>query len=150
VFSTIHTNDAPGTITRLIDMNIEPFLVASATEGTVAQRLVRQICSKCREPYDPPAKLLQELELAPGTQFFRGKGCERCRNTGYKGRIGIFEVLKMNDRIRELVVTRPPTSAIRALAREFGMKTLWEDGIAKVVAGTTTIEEVMDEAERFE
>jgi type II secretory ATPase GspE/PulE/Tfp pilus assembly ATPase PilB-like protein len=150
VFSTIHTNDAPGTITRLIDMNIEPFLVASATEGTVAQRLVRQICTKCKEPYDPPAKLLQELELPPGTQFFRGKGCDRCRNTGYKGRIGIFEVLKMNDRIRELVVTRPPTSAIRALAREFGMRTLWEDGIAKVVAGTTTIEEVMDEAERFE
>jgi type II secretory ATPase GspE/PulE/Tfp pilus assembly ATPase PilB-like protein len=150
VFSTIHTNDAPGTITRLIDMNIEPFLVASATEGTVAQRLVRQICTKCKEPYDPPTKLLQELELAPGTQFFRGKGCERCRNTGYKGRIGIFEVLKMNDRIRELVVTRPPTSAIRALAREFGMKTLWEDGISKVVGGVTTIEEVMDEAERFE
>ena len=148
VFSTIHTNDAPGTITRLIDMNIEPFLVASATEGVVAQRLVRQICSKCKEPYDPPAKLLQELELAPGTQFFRGKGCERCRNSGYKGRIGIFEVMKLNDRIRELVVTRPPTSAIRALAREFGMKTLWEDGIAKVVAGVTTIEEVMDEAEK--
>jgi len=150
VFSTIHTNDAPGTITRLIDMNIEPFLVASATEGTVAQRLVRQICQKCKEPYDPPASLLQELELPPGTVFHRGRGCERCRNTGYKGRIGIFEVMKMNDRIRELVVTRPPTSAIRALAREFGMKTLWEDGISKVVAGITTIEEVMDEAEKVD
>jgi type II secretory ATPase GspE/PulE/Tfp pilus assembly ATPase PilB-like protein len=150
VFSTIHTNDAPGTITRLIDMGIEPFLVASAMEGTVAQRLVRQICSKCKEEYDPPPKLLLELELPAGTKFFRGKGCDRCRNTGYKGRIGIFEVLKMNDRIRELVVTRPPTSAIRALAREFGMKTLWEDGINKVVAGITTIEEVMDEAERVD
>ena len=150
VFSTIHTNDAPGTVTRLIDMGIEPFLVASSMEGTCAQRLVRQICSKCKEPYDPPAKLLQELELPPDTQFFRGKGCERCRNTGYRGRIGIFEVLKMNDRIRELVVTRPPTSAIRALAREFGMKTLWEDGIAKVVGGVTTIEELMDEAERVD
>jgi len=150
VFSTIHTNDAPGTVTRLIDMGIEPFLVASAMEGTVAQRLVRQICSKCKEPYAPPAMLLEELELPPDTQFFRGKGCERCRNTGYRGRIGIFEVLKMNDRIRELVVTRPPTSAIRALAREFGMKTLWEDGLSKVVSGTTTIEELMDEAERVD
>jgi len=150
VFSTIHTNDAPGTITRLIDMGIEPFLVASAMEGTVAQRLVRRVCEKCREEYDPPAKLLEELELPPGTKFFRGTGCDRCRNTGYRGRIGIFEVLKLNDRIRELVVTRPPTSAVRALAREFGMRTLWEDGIAKVVAGTTTIEEVMDEAERVE
>jgi len=150
VFSTIHTNDAPGTITRLIDMNIEPFLVASATEGVVAQRLVRKICPKCKEAFDPPAKLLEELELAPGTKFYRGKGCERCRNSGYTGRIGIFEVLKMNDRIRELVVTRPPTSAIRALAREYGMKTLWEDGIFKVTTGVTTIEEVMDETEKVD
>jgi len=150
VFSTIHTNDAPGTITRLIDMGIEPFLVSSATEGVVAQRLVRKICAKCKESYDPPAKLLEELELPPGTPFYRGKGCDRCRNTGYQGRMGIFEVLKMNDRIRELVVTRPPTSAVRALAREYGMKTLWEDGITKVVDGVTTIEEVMDEAEKVE
>ena len=150
VFSTIHTNDAPGTITRLIDMNIEPFLVASATEGVVAQRLCRKICPKCKEPFDPPTKLLEELELAPGTKFYRGKGCERCRNSGYTGRIGIFEVLKMNDRIRELVVTRPPTSAIRALAREYGMKTLWEDGINKVTSGVTTIEEVMDETEKVD
>jgi len=150
VFSTIHTNDAPGTITRLIDMNIEPFLVASAMEGTVAQRLVRQICPKCKEEYDPPVHLLEELGLPRGTKFYRGKGCERCRNTGYRGRIGIFEVMKVNDRLRELIVTRPPTSAIRMLAREYGMKTLWEDGISKVVAGTTTIEEVMDEAEKFE
>ena len=131
-------------------MNIEPFLVASAMEGTVAQRLVRQICPKCKEDYDPPARVLEELDLPPGTKFYRGKGCDRCRNTGYKGRIGIFEVMKVNDRLRELIVTRPPTSAIRMLAREYGMKTLWEDGIAKVVAGTTTIEEVMDEAEKFE
>jgi type II secretory ATPase GspE/PulE/Tfp pilus assembly ATPase PilB-like protein len=150
VFSTIHTNDAPGTVTRLIDMNIEPFLVASAMEGTVAQRLVRKICEKCKEEYDPVPSLLETLGLPPGTKFYRGKGCERCRNTGYKGRIGMFEVMRMNDRIRELVVTRPPTSAIRALAREFGMKTLWEDGINKVVAGITTIEEVMEEAEKVE
>ncbi|MEO0081624.1 MAG: GspE/PulE family protein [candidate division WOR-3 bacterium] len=149
VFSTIHTNDAPGTITRLIDMGIEPFLVASAMEGTVAQRLVRKICPKCKEAYDPPPALLQELELEPGTVFYRGRGCDRCRNTGFHGRVGIFEVLKMNDRIRELVVTRPPTSAVRALAREYGMKTLWEDGIEKVKAGVTAIEEVMREAEKI-
>jgi len=150
VFSTIHTNDAPGTVTRLIDMGIEPFLVASATEGVIAQRLVRKICAKCKEDYAPPAALLEEIGLDPGTKFYRGRGCERCRNTGYHGRIGIFEVLKMNDRLRELVVTRPPTSAIRAMAMEHGMNTLWDDGIDKVKSGVTTIDEVMREAERIE
>ncbi len=149
VFSTIHTNDAPGTVTRLIDMGIEPFLVASATEGTIAQRLVRKVCAKCKEEYDPPPALLEEIGLEPGTKFYRGRGCERCRNTGYHGRIGIFEVLKMNDRLRELVVTRPPTSAIRAMAMEHGMRTLWDDGMEKVKLGVTTIEEVMREAERI-
>ncbi len=150
VFSTIHTNDSPGTVTRLIDMGIEPFLVASGLEGVVAQRLVRRICPKCKVAYDPPGKMLEELELPAGTKFYKGKGCEHCRNSGFRGRIGIFEVMKMNDRIRELVVTRPPTSAIRALAREFGMKILWEDGIRKVVSGVTTIEEIMEEAEKVE
>ncbi|UCG43441.1 MAG: type II/IV secretion system protein [candidate division WOR-3 bacterium] len=150
VFSTIHTNDAPGTVTRLIDMGIEPFLVASGMEGVVAQRLCRRICTKCREPYDPPPTMLEELEVPPGTKFFRGRGCDRCRNTGYHGRVGIFEVLRMNDRIRELVVTRPPTSAVRALGQEYGMRTLWEDGMEKVLEGVTTIDEVMREAEKFE
>lgn len=150
VFSTIHTNDAPGTVTRLIDMGIEPFLVASGLEGVVAQRLVRRICPKCKVAYDPPAKMLEDFELPPETKFYKGKGCEHCRNTGYRGRMGIFEVMKLNDRIRELVVTRPPTSAIRALAREYGMKTLWEDGMRKVINGVTTIEEVMDEAEKVD
>ena len=150
VFSTIHTNDAPGTITRLIDMDIEPFLVASAIEGVVAQRLVRKICSRCKETYDPPSTMLEELELAADTKFHRGKGCDHCHNTGYHGRIGIFEVLKMNDRIRELGVTRPPTSAIRARAQEHGMKTLWTDGIDKVLDGATTIDEVMREAEKLD
>ncbi|MFO7638235.1 MAG: GspE/PulE family protein [bacterium] len=150
VFSTIHTNDAPGTITRLIDMGIEPFLVASATEGVVAQRLVRKVCTKCKETYDPPVNLLEDIQLPAGTKFYRGRGCERCHNTGFHGRMGIFEVLKMNDRIRELVVTRPPTSAIRALAQEYGMKSLWRDGIDKVLDGTTTIDEVMTEAEKLD
>jgi|UniRef100_A0A7C3YZH6 type IV pilus assembly protein PilB len=148
VFSTIHTNDAAGTITRLIDMGVEPFLVASAMEGTIAQRLVRRICPKCKEEYDPPKSLLKELNLKEGTKFWRGKGCSHCRNTGYWGRIGIFEVLKVDDRMRELIVTRPPTSAIRALAREQGMDTLWEDGMKKVLMGITTFEEVAREAEK--
>lgn len=150
VFSTIHTNDAPGTVTRLVDMGIEPFLVASGLEGVVAQRLVRRICSKCKEPYTPPTKLLELFELPTDTIFYRGKGCERCRNTGYTGRLGIFEVMKLNDRLRELIVTRPPTSAVRALAREYGMKTLWEDGLRKVMQGMTTMEELMDEAEKVD
>ncbi|MEO0102536.1 MAG: GspE/PulE family protein [candidate division WOR-3 bacterium] len=149
VFSTIHTNDAAGTITRLIDMGVEPFLVASAMEGTVAQRLVRKICPKCKTEYTPPKSLLQELNLKEDTKFYQGKGCNHCRNTGYWGRIGIFEVLKVNDRMRELIVTRPPTSAIRALAQEEGMDTLWEDGMKKVLLGITTFEEVAREAERI-
>ncbi|MEO0071583.1 MAG: GspE/PulE family protein [candidate division WOR-3 bacterium] len=150
VFSTIHTNEAPGTVTRLIDMGIEPFLVASGLEGVVAQRLVRRICPKCKVDYDPPAKLLEELGFPPGTKFYKGEGCDQCRNTGFRGRIGIFEVMKINDRLRELIVTRPPTSAIRALAREFGMKTLWEDGMRKVASGITTVEEVMEETEKVD
>jgi type IV pilus assembly protein PilB len=148
VFSTIHTNDAPSTVTRLIDMGVEPFLVSSAIEGIVAQRLVRIICPKCKYSYDPGQKILDLLELPAGTKLAKGRGCERCRNTGYTGRIGIFEVLKMDDRIRELVVTRPPSSSVRMLAREGGMSTLWEDGVEKIRNGITTAEEVMGEADK--
>jgi type II secretory ATPase GspE/PulE/Tfp pilus assembly ATPase PilB-like protein len=148
VFSTIHTNDAPGTVTRLIDMGVEPFLVASAIEGIVAQRLVRIICPKCKYSYDAGPKVLDMLELPAGTKLAKGRGCERCRNTGYTGRIGIFECLKMDDRIRELVVTRPPSSSVRMLAREGGMSTLWEDGVDKIRQGITTAEEVMGEADK--
>ncbi len=150
VFSTIHTNEAPGTVTRLIDMGVEPFLVASGLEGVVAQRLVRRICPKCKVAYDPPPKILEELGLPPGTPLYKGEGCDQCRNTGFRGRIGIFEVMRINDRLRELIVTRPPTSAVRALAREFGMRTLWEDGMRKVAMGITTVEEVMEETEKIE
>jgi len=148
VFSTIHTNDAPGTVTRLIDMGVEPFLVASAIEGIVAQRLVRIICPKCKYSYEPGQKVLDFLELPAGTKLAKGRGCERCRNTGYTGRIGIFECLKMDDRIRELVVTRPPSSSVRMLAREGGMSTLWEDGVEKIRSGVSTVEEVMGEADK--
>jgi type II secretory ATPase GspE/PulE/Tfp pilus assembly ATPase PilB-like protein len=150
VFSTIHTNDAPGTITRLIDMGVEPFLVASAIEGVVAQRLVRIICPKCKYSYDPGEKMLNYLGFKPGTKLFKGRGCERCRNTGYLGRIGIFEVLKMDDRLRELVVTRPPSSSVRLLAQEAGMALLWQDGMEKVLAGMTSVEEIMREAEKLD
>ncbi|MEO0077247.1 MAG: GspE/PulE family protein [candidate division WOR-3 bacterium] len=148
VFTTVHANDAPGTITRLIDMGVEPFLVASAVEGAVAQRLVRRICPKCKVPYFPPEKLMAELDLPPNTRFYKGQGCAYCRNTGYAGRIGIFEVLRTNDKIRDLIITRPTTTALRNLARQQNMHTLWEDGIQKVLAGITTIDEVMRETEK--
>jgi type II secretory ATPase GspE/PulE/Tfp pilus assembly ATPase PilB-like protein len=148
VFTTLHANDGPGTITRLIDMGAEPFLVASAVEGAIAQRLVRKICPKCKVPYFPPEKLMSELQLPGNVQFFKGKGCSHCRNTGYSGRIGLFEVLRTNDKIRDLIISRPTTSAIRNLARQQNMHTLWEDGIQNVIAGITTIEEVMRETEK--
>jgi type IV pilus assembly protein PilB len=149
VFTSLHANDAPGTITRLIDMGVEPFLVASAVEGAIAQRLVRRICPKCKEPYTPPAKLALELDLPVDTKFYKGRGCGYCRNTGYSGRIGIFEVLRTNNEIRELILSRPTTSALRELARKHGMRTLWEDGLEKAMQGITTIEEVLREAEKF-
>jgi type IV pilus assembly protein PilB len=149
VFSTLHANDGPGTITRLIDMGVEPFLVASAVEGTIAQRLVRIICPKCKAPYFPSEKLMTDLKLPTGAQLFRGKGCGHCRNTGYTGRIGLFEVLKTNDPIRDLIIARPTTSTVRNLARQQNMHTLWEDGIQKALAGITTIDEVMRETEKI-
>lgn len=149
VFTTLHANDAAGTITRLIDMGVEPFLVASAVEGSIAQRLVRKICPKCKEPYVPPRKLINELGLPNDVQFFRGKGCTQCRNTGYSGRIGIFEVFRNDDKLRELIISQPTTSALRNLARTQGMHTLWEDGMQKALAGITTIDEVMKEAEKI-
>ena len=129
-------------------MNVEPFLVASAVEGAIAQRLVRKICSKCKVPYFPSEKLMYDLKLPTGTQFFKGKGCGHCRNTGYMGRIGLFEVLRTNDAIRDLVISRPTTSAVRNLAKQQNMHTLWEDGMQKVMAGITTIDEVMRETEK--
>lgn len=149
VFTTIHANDAPGTLTRLIDMGVETFLVASAVEGAIAQRLVRKICLKCKIPYLPPEKLMIELDLPRDTQFFKGKGCGFCHNTGYSGRIGLFEVLKVNDKIRDLIISRPTTSALRNVARQQNMHTLWEDGMQKVIAGITTIDEVMKETEKL-
>jgi len=146
VLSTLHTNDASSAVTRLVDMGVEPFLVASSVSLVEAQRLVRKLCTKCREPYQPPMKLLKELECEPskGATFFRAEGCRMCGNSGFKGRMGIIEVFLMDERIRELVVTRAPSWEIRDHAVEAqGMRTLRMDGLKKAEMGQTTLEEVI-------
>lgn len=147
VFSTLHTNDAPGAVTRLVDMGAEPFLVAATMEGVLAQRLLRTICSKCRVPYYPNETILSKLGLTPnevgGKPFYTGAGCEVCNNTGYKGRQGLFELLDMNDTLRDLVTQRVGTIVLKKKAIEMGMKTLREDGLRCIFDGITTIEEVL-------
>jgi type IV pilus assembly protein PilB len=147
VLSTLHTNDAPTAITRLVDMGVEPFLVSASLIGVIAQRLVRTLCSHCKEPYKPPVEGLRRLGLTPeeveGVTFYRGRGCEYCRHTGYYGRMGIFEIMVINEEIAELIVRRAPLSEIREAAKAAGMKTLMEDGLRKAMAGLTTIEEVL-------
>ncbi|MBC7327103.1 type II secretion system ATPase GspE [bacterium] len=147
VLSTLHTNDAPTAITRLIDMGVEPFLVSASLIGVLAQRLVRTLCPHCKEPYKPPAEGLRRLGLTPeeveGVTFYRGRGCEYCRHTGYYGRTGIFELMVVNEEIAELIVRRAPLGEIREAAKANGMKTLMEDGLRKAMAGITTIEEVL-------
>lgn len=147
VFSTLHTNDAPGSITRLLDMGVEPFLVASSIIGIVAQRLVRTICPSCRETYHPSAKFLAELGMekeADKITFYRGKGCSGCRNTGYKGRTAIFELMIPDEKSRHLIISKATSGDIRASIKETqGMKTLREEGVEKVKAYLTTVEEVI-------
>ncbi len=148
VLSTLHTNDAPSAVTRLVDMGVEPFLISASLIGVVAQRLARKICSNCRVPYTPPPEAIARLGIrqdpdATPIQFYRGKGCEICRHTGYKGRTGIHEMLLMNDEINDLVVRRAPLSEVREAGRANGMKLLREDGMAKVIEGITTVEEVL-------
>lgn len=147
VFSTLHTNDAPGAVTRLIDMGIKPYLVASAVQAVLAQRLVRVICAACKTEYTPVKGELEAINLKPqqlkSAQFYKGKGCDECAQTGYKGRIGIFELLIMTDEIRGVVFEKVSTSVIKEKARKLGMVTLRDDGIRKVLKGTTTISEVM-------
>lgn len=147
VLSTLHTNDAAGAVTRLIDMGVEPFLCAATLEGVLAQRLLRTICKGCRTPYDPSQTILNQLGLTSadtqGKQFFTGAGCKICGNTGYKGRKGLFELLDMNDPLRDLVTKKAPTLTIKQKAIEMGMTTLREDGIRNIFDGITTIEEVL-------
>ena len=145
VFSTLHTNDACSAATRLLDMGVEPFLVTSTVEAAMAQRLVRMICPECREPYEPDrSKLPPDFILEPGTVLYRGKGCRKCRGTGYYGRMGLFELVVTNDAIRERIMTRSQSSDVLKAARASGrVRLLREDGWNKVRQGATTPEEVM-------
>ena len=147
VFSTLHTNDASGAVTRLVDMNIEPFLIASTLEAILGTRLVRTICKNCRTPYTPDDNIIKLMGLTRADvgdrPFYYGAGCPTCNQTGYKGRRGIYEYLRMSDPIRELVVQKRPTVVIRDKARQLGMRTLREDGVRCVLDGYTTVEEIL-------
>jgi type IV pilus assembly protein PilB len=143
VFSTLHTNDSPSALTRLIDMGIEPFLIASSVAGIIAQRLVRLICQKCKEEYIPLEEFTKKMGLAEGTKFYRGKGCTKCKNSGFSGRIGIYELLIMDSKIKDMVTAKMSASDIKKKAIELGMRTLFQDGIEKAKKGLTTIEEVL-------
>lgn len=147
VFTTLHTTDAPGAITRLIDMGVEPFLISSTLEAVLGQRLLRSICPQCRSTYQPSELQLAQLELSRqdiGQRTFHyGKGCETCNQTGYKGRKGIYELMTMTDPLRELINQRAPTVALKEKAVELGMVTLRQDGLRSIFAGDTTIEEVL-------
>lgn len=149
VFSTLHTNDAPSTVTRLRDMGVQPFLITATVEAILAQRLVRRICSNCREEVRPSTEMLAEMQMSPsdvaGKKFYRGKGCETCNNTGYKGRVGLFELMIMNEDLREMVLRNASTDDLRDKARSYGMITLRDAGLTQCYAGTTTIEEVVRE-----
>jgi type IV pilus assembly protein PilB len=147
VFSTLHTNDASSAIARLIDIGVKPFLVASAVQAIMAQRLVRKICENCKEPHEYGARELMAVGLKPddieGITLYRGGGCAHCKGTGYRGRMAIVELLEMNNELREMAFRRAPTQEIRARARALGMLTLLEDGVRKVLQGRSTIEEVL-------
>lgn len=144
VFSTLHTNDSATAPTRLLDMGVEPFLISSSVEGVLAQRLVRKICPECKEEYEPdPAALPPDFEYQPGQKLYRGKGCRQCLNTGYQGRVGVYELLQMNEEIRESIVQRESAGRLLDIARRHGLRLLRDDGFGKVVQGLTTIEEVL-------
>ncbi len=145
VLSTLHTNDAPSSVTRLINIGLEPYLIASAVNAILAQRLVRKICPHCRAPYQPTDEMREFLTLQglSSDQLFRGQGCDRCRKTGYSGRLGIYELLVMDDSLRDLVTRNPNVTELRKLCRQRGLVTLRQDGYAKIVSGMTTIDEVL-------
>ncbi len=147
VFSTLHTNDAPSAITRLVDIGVPPFLVASSVIAIMAQRLVRVVCPKCKEPDQPPGAEIKAGNITPerltNANFMRGRGCNHCHHTGFRGRLGIFELLRMNSAIREMTFNREPSQTIRRQSRLHGMRTLLEDGVNKALKGITTLEEVL-------
>jgi type IV pilus assembly protein PilB len=147
VLSTLHTNDAAGAVTRLVDMGVEPFLVSATLEGVLAQRLLRTICKKCRAPYEPSQHILNQLGVSSsdlgGKQFYTGGGCPACGNSGYKGRKGIYELLDVTDPIRDLITEKAPTLVLKQKAIELGMVPLREDGLRNIYDGETTVEEVL-------
>jgi len=147
VLSTLHTNDAAGAVTRLVDMGVEPFLISSTLLAVLAQRLVRKICSKCRTSFEPSESQLELMALSPhdlgDRSFYYGRGCPNCGDMGYRGRKGIYELLVINDAIRNLINERAPTVVVRQKAIELGMVTLRDDGLSNVFAGETTVEEVL-------
>ena len=147
VFSTLHTNDAPTAITRLLDLGLEPYLVTATLEAIVAQRLVRRICTNCRSEFEPTEEMLWELGITPdevrGRTFFFGKGCDQCNNTGYRGRTGIYEIMRIDDALKDLIMQLSSTSAIAEEARKRGMRTLRDSGLLSIYDGITTIEEVV-------
>ncbi len=149
VFSTVHTNDAPSTVTRLIDMGLEPYMITATLEAVVAQRLVRRICERCRKDFTPTEDMLMELNLRPadvrGKRFAYGPGCDHCNNTGFKGRMAIFEIFVMDDDIREIIMNQGSTQALREAAMRKGMRTLRDSGLLAIYDGETTIEEVVRE-----
>jgi type IV pilus assembly protein PilB len=146
VFSSLHTNDAPGAIARLMEMGIEPFLIASAVIGVLAQRLVRCICPRCKEAYTPPIEAFRRLNLQlemDEVTFYRGAGCQYCRGTGYKGRIGVFELMAVDNELREMILQKAPTHVLRQAALEAGMVSLKQDAMQKILEGVTTMEEAL-------
>jgi len=147
VLSTLHTNDAAGAVTRLMDMGIEEFLIASSIEAVLAQRLLRRICIDCRREHMPSVALIEQLELDPemlaNRQFYAGRGCDNCAKTGYRGRLGIFEILEITESIRELIAAGEPSGVIRERAIQQGMRTLREDGLRSIFTGATSVEEVI-------
>jgi len=149
VFTTLHTNDAPSTIARLLDLGVEPFLVTATLEGIIAQRLVRRICESCKTAFEPNETQLMELGLTPedvrGKKFYYGPGCGNCNNTGYRGRTAIFEIMKFNDEIRDLIMNQASTNVLRAAAQKAGMRLLRDDGLTAIYDGITSIEEVVKE-----
>jgi general secretion pathway protein E/type IV pilus assembly protein PilB len=147
VFSTLHTNDAPSAVARLIDIGVQPFLVASSVRAIMAQRLIRRLCSECKEPGELSDTELRALNIEPGqlrdAQVMKPIGCEACRRTGYRGRLGIFEIFVIDDEVRHMINRRSSTMLLRQRARELGMRTLREDGVRKILAGVTSADEVI-------
>jgi type IV pilus assembly protein PilB len=149
VFSTLHTNDAPSSVTRLRDMGVPPFLITATVEAILAQRLVRRICQNCRKEIKPSMDLIAELQLTPddilGKKFYRGEGCDKCNGTGYKGRVGLFELMIFNDEIRDMIMRNASTDELRDRSRSYGMVTLRDAGLEFSYSGMTTLDEVIRE-----